>query len=122
MTTHKNVKWISLDSGEPSEPDDSQADALAATGRRPAGRIVHDERGSAIWKWAGDTSNSGTSSGILKYINPLDLAVEGQSGSSAESRSSRNAVTDAAGGYDPYNQDGVRNKATASGKKDPIKR
>jgi len=122
MTTHKDVKWIPVESVEPSEGDDSQVDPLAATGRRPAGRIVHDERGNAIWKWAGDTSSTGTSSGILKYIDPRDLAVEGRNGTSSESRSSRNGVTGSAGGYDPYNQGELRNKAAVPGNKGPTKR
>lgn len=70
----------------------------------PAGRIVHDERGNALWKWRGDTSSTDTTdaSGVLKYIDPLDLAVEGQKSSE---------VPDTGGGYDPYNQGGAWNKA-----------
>ena len=74
----------------------------------PAGRIVHDERGNALWKWRGDTSSSDTTdaSGILKYIDPLDLAMEGQESSE---------TPDVGGGYDPYNQSGARKAGRARG-------
>jgi hypothetical protein len=115
MTTPKDVKWVE----ESCEPGDSQTDALADTGRQPAGRIIHDARGNAVWQWAGDgdPSSTGTSSGILKYIDPRDLNVEAQGGGLSASRGSRTRVTDSGGGYDPYNQDEIKNKTTVAGKK-----
>jgi hypothetical protein len=82
---------------EPGEPD------IDHTATIPAGRIVHDERGNALWKWRGDTHDdiSDESSGILKYVDPADLTVEGGKPPGA---------TDSGGGYDPYNQGKPRRK------------
>ena len=123
MTTPEDVKWLTTQEAEPDEPVDSDTNALAATGPRPAGRIVHDERGNAIWKWAGDSSNTGTgtSSGILKHIDPRDLNVEGQTGDLVDSRASRARSTDSGGGYDPYNQGELRAKVPVAGKKKQAK-
>jgi len=77
---------------------------FATAGREPVGRIVHDERGNAVWKWSGegDTSTTHTTSEILKHLDPKDLKVQGHgSGGTDEDLAS---VFDAGGGYDPYNQ------------------
>src|SRR3954451_12144080 len=73
----------------------------------PAGRIVHDERGNALWKWRGESSASAeTTSGILKYIDPADLAVEGGLATGGKPAS----APDPGGGYDPYNQGKTRSR------------
>ena len=102
MATRKDVKPIQPDLDEP------ETDSLAITGRQPVGRIVHDDRGNAVWKWAEDTATTHTTSGILKHIDPQDLAVQGHE--SVESGGSRAGVVDAGGGYDPYNQGEPRAK------------
>jgi hypothetical protein len=82
----------------------------------PAGRIVHDDRGNALWKWRGDTSSADSTSGILKHLDPLDLKVEGQDTVPAALNSNRPRGPDAGGGYDPYNKVEPRSKPVISGK------
>ena len=83
VITGEDVKYAEPELAEP------EVDRLLATGRQPSGRIVHDERGNAVWKWFGDNSTTGPTAPVLENINPLELEVEAQ---------------DAGGGYDPYNQ------------------
>lgn len=101
MTTREDVKSAKPELAEPVAPE---IDRPAATGRQPSGRIIHDERGNAVWKWGGDTSTTDSTSGVLEHIDPLDLKVEGQGSGSGRSSGSRAPVFDAGGGYDPYNQ------------------
>ena len=108
MTSRKDVKSFGV---EPTDPMD-----LSQT-VEVAGRVVHDERGNAIWKWVGDTSSSGTGSGILKHIDPADLNVEGPGGQLPKSRGSAGKGSDGGGGYDPYNQTTSRNNSGAPPKK-----
>ena len=85
MRTGEDVKYAVPELTEP------EVDRLLATGRQPSGRIVHDERGNAVWKWFGDNSTTGSTSPVLENIDPLELEVEAQG-------------SNAGGGYDPYNQ------------------
>ena len=98
MTTREDVKSTETELAE------SEADRLATTGSQPSGRIVHDERGNAVWKWVGEASTTDTVPGILEHLDPLDLKVEGQGGGAERSDASRARGFDAGGGYDPYNQ------------------
>jgi hypothetical protein len=112
----KNPKDVKSVEPELLNPEEADTDELSASGRLPTGRIVHDERGNALWKWRGDTSSTDTTSGVLKYIDPLDLTVEGQRGESSSSSRSPTKARDPGGGYDPYNQDVARSKANMPGK------
>jgi hypothetical protein len=113
MATYKDFKFIDPGLLEPVVPQ---------TGRpvitEPTGRVVHDERGRAVWKWGGDTSTTGSTSGILEHIDAQDLQVQG-SGVSGESGT---PVFDAGGGYDPYNQVLPRKNTPIPKKGGPVKR
>jgi hypothetical protein len=102
MTTRKDLKRIEVELEEPVVPEPEWLDSAD---RDPVGRIVHDARGNAVWKWrgegdtSGDTSTTGSTSGILKHLDPLDLKVQGSG--TGESQA---PAFDEGGGYDPYNQ------------------
>src|SRR5207237_1514615 len=108
--SRKDVKPLRPAPAEPFVQDPGQPEYFE---REPTGRIVHDDRGNAVWKWGGDTSATGTASGILKHIDPNDLKVQGAS----EVRE-----PDAGGGYDPYNQVQPRKKTGLPKKGSPGKR
>jgi hypothetical protein len=81
-------------------PEEPEMDHTATI---PAGRIVHDERGNARWKWRGDdTETLDEQSGVLKHIDATDLTVEGGG--------KPTGTVDSGGGYDPYNQGRTRPK------------
>jgi len=116
------LEIANLDTDDPNtdDPDNDDCDNVDAD-PQPAGRIVHDEKGNARWKWRGETAstgtNTGTDSGILKYIDPADLSVEGdespQPGGKAIAKPT--GVSDAGGGYDPYNQGKPQSRAGSPG-------
>jgi len=45
---------------------------------RPAGRIIHDERGNARWQPGGEATHTDSTSRVLRSLDVPDLAVEGQ--------------------------------------------
>jgi len=110
MTSRKEIKPVRPGLVEPFVPETGEPEIIE---REPVGRIVHDDRGNAVRKWGGDTSATGTASGILKHIDPNDLKVQGAS----ETRE-----PDAGGGYDPYNQVQPRKKMVLPKKGSPGKR
>jgi hypothetical protein len=69
-----------------------------------AGRIVHDERGNAVWNWVKETGRFciDSTSALLKKLDFGDLKVEGEKDEGL--RLEDPACRDAGGGYDPYNQ------------------
>jgi hypothetical protein len=137
MSDKKHVKSVELELAEPVIPEADELEKthdlertlelerpheLEATqesanddGRLPAGRIVHDDRGNALWKWRGDTSATG--SGVLKHLDANDLSVEGPGGRYAAPHGVPPRVADSGGGYDPYNQGQPRLKKGGGAKR-----
>lgn len=79
----------------PAKPEPTAEEPLA-----PAGRIVHDERGNAVWDWVKDTAHIAidSTSLLLKRLEVPDLKVE-----EAEEKEPRlESGRDSSGGYDPY--------------------
>jgi hypothetical protein len=68
-----------------------------------AGRIVHDDRGNAVWNWVKETGRFciDSTSALLKKLDFGDLEVEGDK---EEGLRMEDPGRDAGGGYDPYNQ------------------
>jgi hypothetical protein len=74
--------------------------APAAGPARKSGRIVHDERGNAIWDWVKDTARIAvdSTSRLLRRLEVPELKMEDTHNEELRIESDR----DAGGGYDPY--------------------
>src|SRR6185312_14925997 len=74
----------------------------AAPPERPAGRVVHDSRGNAVWDWLKETGRFciESTSAMLKCLDVPDLKMEGEKETELRIEEDR----DSGGGYDPYNQ------------------
>src|SRR5882757_5708293 len=60
------------------DPVGRESQITDATNAHPAGGIVHDERGNAVWKWGGDAARSDSTSRVLRRLEVPDLKTEGQ--------------------------------------------
>ena len=77
------------------------ADPTGTAGSPSAGRIVHDDRGNAVWDWVKDTARVAieSTSRLLKKLEVPELKLE-DTHKELRIESGR----DAGRGYDPYGQ------------------
>jgi hypothetical protein len=85
---------------------------------RLTGRIVHDERGNAVWDWVKDTARIAidSTSRLLKRLEVPELKMEDTQNNELRVESNR----DAGGGYNPYGgsapaRAGGANRSSSSG-------
>ena len=77
-----------------------------------AGRIVHDSRGNAVWKWGKDSSDPASTATTSKMLRKLDLAnlrVEDPTPAETPPEAGPAGATKKKGsgygpGYDPYDR------------------
>jgi hypothetical protein len=95
----------------PARKDSAAPPAKPGEREHNAGRIVHDERGNAVWNWVKETGRFciDSTSALLKKLDFGDLKVEGDKEESL--RIEDPASRDAGGGYDPYNQKAAPKKS-----------
>jgi hypothetical protein len=74
--------------------------ATADSAGNSAGRIVHDDRGNAVWDWLKDTARIAidSTSRLLRKLEVPELKVEDTQHQQLRLESDR----DPGGGYDPY--------------------
>jgi hypothetical protein len=72
------------------------------SGAGTTGKVVHDERGHAVWQWVKETSRIAieSTSRLLRKLEAPDLKIE----DSKDEELRIVADPSAGGGYDPYNQ------------------
>ncbi len=78
----------------------------------PAGRVVHDERGNAVWDWMKDAARVAidSTSRVLKRLEVPELKLEDPGDAAARGEAGGGGtLSDPGGGYDPYGK-GVTRK------------
>jgi hypothetical protein len=88
----------------PTLPGATPAKTKSSSGQPQTGKVVHDERGTAVWDWLKQTGRNAIESTtrMLRKLEAPELKVE--QAHEEELRIQPDRGTDAGGGYDPYNQ------------------
>ena len=76
--------------------------AAQPSGAGTAGKVVHDERGHAVWQWVKETSRIAieSTSRLLRKLEAPELKMEDPKDEELRIMSDSSP----GGGYDPYNQ------------------
>ena len=115
MVDSNSSKPGSRPSVPPSSPTTpsrgAKPDAAPDPSEGRSGRIVHDERGNAVWDWIKDTGRMAidSTSRLLKRLEVPELKVEDTQDNPLSLESDR----DAGGGYDPYGGGGSGAKGSS---------
>jgi hypothetical protein len=74
------------DSSETQTSGEEPSSGPAHLRQRPAGKVKHDARGTAIWDWGATTGvlSKTTSTGVLRMLDEPTLEIDGSPGPSAE--------------------------------------
>jgi len=99
-TPSLDVKPAAPGSRAAAIPATKPTPAAPDSGGNSAGRIVHDERGNAVWDWLKDTARIAidSTSRLLRKLEVPDLKIEDTQSHELRVESDR----DVGGGYDPY--------------------
>jgi hypothetical protein len=89
----------------------AKGSAAQSGGGAASGKVVHDQRGTAVWDWLKETGRNAieSTSRLLRKLEAPGLKMEDK-----KDEELRLTDDDAGGGYDPYNQ---RNTSRRPGRK-----
>lgn len=117
---HTSSPWTadSAQARDPRRPDSKTGVTPPAGEAIPSGRIVHDERGNAVWD--SGRSESDSTSAVLRRLEVPELKFEGQeeapptapAAPSARVKPTAPPTKDFSGGYNPYDQGKAVRKPT----------
>lgn len=97
----------------PGSSKPAPAPGSPSAARGTAGRVIHDERGNAVWDWVKDTARIAidSTSRLLRRLEVPELKVEDTREQELRIETDR----DGGGGYDPYGGSGGSSNRTPGG-------